>query len=91
MVVPFESAVKGSLEGSRGDRVYVPATCRALDQADRFTPLSGTQLGWGMKVAQDTGSCLFGARFGFPPDYTLGEIDAELQRLQPILELMAAR
>ena len=45
MVVPFESAVECSLEGSRGDRVYVPATCRALDQADRVTPLSGTQLG----------------------------------------------
>ena len=29
MVTPIESAVEGSLEGSRGGRVLVPTTCRA--------------------------------------------------------------
>ena len=47
--------------------------------------------GWGMKVAKDTQSCLFGARFGFAPSSTLGEIEAELRRIQPLLERMAAR
>ena len=28
MMVPFESAVRGSLEGSRGGRAHVPTTCR---------------------------------------------------------------
>lgn len=45
--------------------------------------------GWGMKVAEGTGSCLFGARFGLPPDSTLGEIEVELQRLPPLLRRMA--
>ena len=44
MMVPFESAVRGSLEGSRGDRVHVPATCRADEHRNRATPLCGTQL-----------------------------------------------
>lgn len=46
--------------------------------------------GWGMKVAQSTGSCHFGARLTLSPDATLGEIDAELRRLQPVVEAMAA-
>lgn len=41
--------------------------------------------GWGMKVAQGTESCLFGARFGLAPASTLSEVDAELRRLQPLL------
>lgn len=45
--------------------------------------------GWGMKVAQGTDSCLFGARFGLPPSSTLGEIDAELRRLQSLVRTMA--
>lgn len=44
MIVPFESAVTGSLEGSRGGRAHVPTTCRADDHTNRVTPLSGTQL-----------------------------------------------
>jgi len=43
-----------------------------------------------MKVAQNTGSCHFGARLTLSPDATLGEIDAELRRLQPVVEAMAA-
>jgi hypothetical protein len=39
--VPFERAVRGELEGSRGGRVYVHARD---DLSDRATPLSGTQL-----------------------------------------------
>lgn len=46
--------------------------------------------GWGMKVAQSVQSCMFGARFGFAPTSTLGEIDAEIRRVQPLLERMAA-
>jgi hypothetical protein len=46
--------------------------------------------GWGMKVAKGTQSCLFGARFGFAPSSAVGEIDAELRRIQPLLERMAA-
>lgn len=45
--------------------------------------------GWGMKVAQSTRSCLFGARFQLPASSTLGEIDAELQWLQELIERMA--
>lgn len=40
-MTPFESAVRGSLEGSRGGRTHVH--CRD-DHGDRATPLSGTQL-----------------------------------------------
>ena len=46
--------------------------------------------GWGMKVAQNSQACLFGARFGLAPNSTLGEIEAELLRIQPLLERMAA-
>ena len=41
VMTPFESAVRGSLEGSRGGRTHVH--CRD-DHGDRATPLSGTQL-----------------------------------------------
>jgi hypothetical protein len=46
--------------------------------------------GWGMKVAKSEQSCLFGGRFELMPNSTLGEIDAELRRLQPLIERMAA-
>lgn len=39
-MTPFESAVRGSLEGSHGDRVYVSDD----ERGHRATPLSGTQL-----------------------------------------------
>lgn len=45
--------------------------------------------GWGMKVAASTGSCLFGARFGLPPDSRLGEVEIELRRLPALLLNMA--
>jgi hypothetical protein len=45
--------------------------------------------GWGMKVAKSAQSCLFGARFQIPPDSTLGYIDAELRRLEPVIARMA--
>ena len=40
MMTPFESAVRGLLEGSHGGRVYVPDD----ERGHRATPLSGTQL-----------------------------------------------
>jgi hypothetical protein len=45
--------------------------------------------GWGMRVTKSARSCLFGARFQIPPDSTLGDIDAELQRLEPVIARMA--
>lgn len=45
--------------------------------------------GWGMKVTKSARSCLFGARFQIPRDSTLGHINAELQRLEPLLARMA--
>lgn len=41
-----------------------------------------------MKVAASTQSCLFGA-FQIPASNTLGEIDAELLRLQELVEQMS--
>lgn len=41
VMTPFESAVRGSLEGSRGGRTHVHYR---NDLGDRATPLSGTQL-----------------------------------------------
>jgi hypothetical protein len=46
--------------------------------------------GWGMKVAKSAQSCLFGGRYQLAPDSTLGAIDNELCRLQPIIEQMAS-
>lgn len=45
--------------------------------------------GWGMKVAQSTQSCLFGAKYQLAPAITLGEIDQELRQLEPLIERMA--
>ncbi|MDT5258811.1 MAG: hypothetical protein QOD10_3891, partial [Mycobacterium sp.] len=44
--VPLESALEGSLEGSRGDRALVPNDTPGNDHAICVTPLSGTQLTW---------------------------------------------
>ena len=41
---PFESAVEGSLERSRDDRLFVQQDTPNNDHANRATPLSGTQL-----------------------------------------------
>lgn len=41
--------------------------------------------GWGMKVAEGTGACLFGARYGLPPDSTLSEIEAELRQITGVV------
>ena len=41
MMTPFERAVRGELEGSRGGRAHVQP---GDDGGDRATPLSGTQL-----------------------------------------------
>ena len=41
MMTPFERAVRGELEGSRGGRAHVQPED---DGSDRATPLSGTQL-----------------------------------------------
>jgi hypothetical protein len=47
--------------------------------------------GWGMKVARTTSSCLFGARFGLPPDSTLADVDAELRHVQELLQRLESR
>jgi hypothetical protein len=41
VMTPFERAVRGELEGSRGGRAHVQPED---DGSDRATPLSGTQL-----------------------------------------------
>lgn len=38
-MVPFESAVRGSLEGSRGDRAFVPATHRRRTRGPPYTTM----------------------------------------------------
>src|SRR5664279_4391860 len=43
-MVPFEGAVRGSLERSRDDRAFVQQDTPDNDHANRVTPLSGTQL-----------------------------------------------
>jgi hypothetical protein len=45
--------------------------------------------GWGMKVAQGTHSCIFGARLTIAPDSTLGQVEAEIARLEPLVARMA--
>ena len=57
-VVPLESALEGSLEGSRGDRALVPNDTPGNDHAIRVTPLSGTQLFGGDPHAGIVGSTL---------------------------------
>jgi hypothetical protein len=44
VMTPFESAVRRSLEGSRGGRAPRASDMPDIDHADRVTPLSGTQL-----------------------------------------------
>ena len=45
--------------------------------------------GWGMKVAQSTHSCLFGARLTIEPDSTLGQIETVMAQVEPVLARMA--
>lgn len=47
--------------------------------------------GWGMKVANSTHSCLFGARLTIERTCTLAEIDAQIARLESLLLRMAAQ
>lgn len=46
--------------------------------------------GWGMKVAQGTHSCLFGARLAIPPNSTLGQVEKELVRIEALVARMAS-
>lgn len=41
--------------------------------------------GWGMKVAEGTGACLFGARYGLSPSSTLSDIDIELRAVADLI------
>lgn len=83
----------------RDDRAWHTTAARPTDPVDRQNWQAIVQSGaprwlgkgWGMKVAQSTQSCLFGARFGISPSSTLDEIDAELQRLQPLIVGTAGR
>lgn len=45
--------------------------------------------GWGMKVAQDLGSCHFGARIQLPPTRTLGELESTLYDIEHMVQRMA--
>lgn len=45
--------------------------------------------GWGMKVAQDQGSCLFGARIQLLPTQTLGELESTLRDIEYMVKRMA--
>ena len=45
--------------------------------------------GWGMKVAQDLGSCLFGARIQLKPTTTLGEFEEILRDVERLITCMA--
>lgn len=82
---------------ARDDRAWHLTTARPGDAIDRSNweaiVAAGAPRwlgkGWGMKVARSVRSCLFGARFQIPPDSTLGYIDAELQRLEPVIARMA--
>ena len=46
--------------------------------------------GYGMATARSHRLCAFGARLGLAPTMTLGQVDAELQALQELVETMAA-
>lgn len=82
----------------RDDRVWHTTAARPPDPVDKQNWQDIVQAGaprwlgkgWGMRVARTTQSCLFGARFGLPPDSTMSEIDAELRRLQPVIQRMAS-
>ncbi len=77
----------------RDEHAWQTTAARPTDPIDRRNWQAVVQAGaprwlgkgWGMKVAQTTQSCLFGARFGISPSPTLGAIDAELQQLQSLL------
>ena len=81
----------------RDDRDWHLTASRPNDPTDRANRQAIVEAGapkwlgkgWGMKVAQSTQSCLFGARFQLPPGSTLGKIDAELRTLQPLIQEMA--
>jgi hypothetical protein len=45
--------------------------------------------GWGMKVAQDLGSCLFGARIQLEATHTLGEFEETLRAIETMVHSMA--
>ena len=62
MMTPFERAVRGELEGSRGGRAHVQPED---DGSDRATPLSGTQL---TRVESDRW-VLFRSHYGFDVFY----------------------
>lgn len=83
----------------RDDRAWHTTAARPSDPSDRQNWQTIVQAGaprwlgkgWGIKVAQSTQSCLFGTRLGISPSSTLGEIDIELQRLQPLIAAAARR
>lgn len=82
----------------RDNRAWHTTTARPTDPVDKQHWQTIVQAGaprwlgkgWGMKVAQSTQSCLFGARFAIEPTKTLGETDAELRHLQTLIADMAS-
>jgi hypothetical protein len=93
----FAEHVLDAAGAPRGDRAWHLTAPRPNDPIDRANWQAIVEAGapkwlgkgWGMKVAQSAQSCLFGARFQLPPGSTLGEIDAELRTLQPLIQGMA--
>jgi len=93
----FAEHVLDAAGAPRDDRDWHLTASRPNDPTDRANRQAIVEAGapkwlgkgWGMKVAQSTQSCLFGARFQLPPGSTLGEIDAELRTLQPLIQEMA--
>jgi hypothetical protein len=82
---------------ARDDRAWHLTAARpgdAVDRANWEAIVAGGAprwlgKGWGMKVAKSARSCLFGARFQIRADSTLGCIDAELRKLEPVIAGMA--
>ena len=85
MMTPFERAVRGELEGSRGGRAHVQPED---DGSDRATPLSGTQLPrddgrwrWILPAVAASSTTNDGV-LTLPADPTYGQVCAYLQARQ---------
>ena len=106
MMTPFESAVRGSLEESRGGRTHVHYR---NDLGDRATPLSGTQLddaaikpdrmvmrwlatnGAGVKNPEEARDVLAQVAQTLQGQYTLWEIDHAIWRARQPSRTRAAK
>ena len=81
VMTPFESAVRGSLEGSRGGRTHVHYRD---DLGDRATPLSGTQLGLSRAVRTHAGTRLVSHLPAFPDAKVADILEARDELSDPL-------